>query len=38
VTVGIDAHGNSLFDTLQAEARDRMPGILDALAASRSKG
>jgi fumarate hydratase subunit beta len=38
VTVGIDAHGNSLFETLQAQARARMPGILDALAASRSAG
>jgi fumarate hydratase subunit beta len=38
VTVGIDAHGNSLFDALQAQARDRLPGILEALAASRSSG
>ena len=36
VTVGIDAHGNSLFDTLQTQARDRMPGILEALAAHRA--
>ncbi|MBP0464007.1 fumarate hydratase C-terminal domain-containing protein [Roseomonas sp. PWR1] len=35
VTVGIDAHGNSLFETLQAQARDRMEGILATLAASR---
>jgi fumarate hydratase subunit beta len=38
VTVGIDAHGNSLFDSLQAQAQDRMAGILEALAASRAKG
>lgn len=38
VTVGIDAHGNSLFDSLQAEARTRMAGILEGLAASRAAG
>ena len=38
VTVGIDAHGNSLFDSLQAEAQQRMPSILAALAASRAPG
>ena len=31
LTVGIDAHGNSLFDTLQEQAQDRMPAILDAI-------
>lgn len=36
VTVGIDAHGNSLFDQLQEQARQRMPGILAELAASRA--
>jgi fumarate hydratase subunit beta len=36
LTVGIDAHGNSLFDTLQQQARDRMPGILARLAADRA--
>lgn len=35
VTVGIDAHRRSLFDALQAQARDRMGGILETLAASR---
>ena len=38
VTVGIDAHGNSLFDSLQTQAQQRMPGILEALAASRATG
>ncbi|WP_270933186.1 fumarate hydratase C-terminal domain-containing protein [Falsiroseomonas oryzae] len=37
VTVGIDAHGNSLFDTLQARARERMPEILARLAADREQ-
>jgi fumarate hydratase subunit beta len=36
VTVGIDAQGNSLFDTLQAEAQSRMEGILAQLAADRA--
>ena len=35
VTVGIDAHGNSLFDTLQARARERLPGIMQQLAEDR---
>ncbi|WP_431305690.1 fumarate hydratase C-terminal domain-containing protein [Sediminicoccus sp. BL-A-41-H5] len=34
VTIGIDAHGNSLFDSLQAQAKARMAGILEGLAAS----
>lgn len=36
VTVGIDAKGNSLFDTLQSRARERMDDILGQLAADRS--
>jgi len=36
VTVGIDAHGNSLFDRLQAAAGGRMDAILAQLAADRS--
>jgi fumarate hydratase subunit beta len=36
VTVGIDAHGNSVFDTLQAQARDRLDAILDQLATDRA--
>jgi fumarate hydratase subunit beta len=36
VTVGIDAHGRSLFDELQAQARARMEGILERLAADRA--
>jgi fumarate hydratase subunit beta len=35
LTVGIDAHGNSLFDTLQAGAASRMPGILAQLEKDR---
>ena len=31
VTVGIDAQGNSLFETLSAQAADRMPEILAQL-------
>lgn len=38
VTVGIDAHGNSLFDTLQAQAHSRMEDILATLTASRQGG
>ena len=38
VTVGIDAHGNSLFDTLSAQASARLPGILDQLARDRAAG
>jgi fumarate hydratase subunit beta len=36
LTVGIDAHGNSLFDTLQQQAADRMPAILARLDADRA--
>ncbi|CEJ12758.1 L(+)-tartrate dehydratase subunit beta [bacterium YEK0313] len=31
VTVAIDAHGNSLYESLQASAEARMPAILDAV-------
>lgn len=36
LTVGIDAHGNSLFETLHGTAQDRMPAILDRLARDRA--
>ena len=36
VTVGIDAHGNSLFETLSAQAQDRMPEILARLDRDRA--
>jgi fumarate hydratase subunit beta len=36
VTVGIDAHGNSLFETLSAGAQDRMPEIMAQLARDRA--
>ncbi|MBR0641510.1 fumarate hydratase C-terminal domain-containing protein [Plastoroseomonas hellenica] len=35
VTVGIDAHGNSLYDSLSQEAEARLPGIMEQLAAAR---
>lgn len=35
VTVAIDAHGNSLYSTLQDTARARLPGILSDLATAR---
>ena len=35
LTVGIDAHGNSLYDTLHQGAATRMPAILAALRAER---
>lgn len=38
VTVAIDAHGNSLYEMLQDTARDRLPGILEKLAARRGEG
>ena len=34
-TVGIDAHGNSIFADLSAQARSRKPDILRALGAAR---
>jgi fumarate hydratase subunit beta len=37
VTVGIDAHGNSLYDTLQSRAQSRLPQILARLAAARGQ-
>jgi fumarate hydratase subunit beta len=36
LTVGIDAHGNSLFETLQQQAADRLPSILARLDAERA--
>ncbi|HEY9568324.1 MAG TPA: fumarate hydratase C-terminal domain-containing protein [Thalassobaculum sp.] len=35
LTVAIDAHGNSLYDTLQDQAENAMPRILDDLRAAR---
>ncbi|PZW45953.1 fumarate hydratase subunit beta [Humitalea rosea] len=35
LTVGIDAHGNSLYDQLQDDARARLPEIMAGLAAAR---
>jgi fumarate hydratase subunit beta len=35
LSVGIDAHGNSLFETLRADAARRMPDILARLAQDR---
>ena len=35
LTVGIDAHGNSLYDTLHDDAAARMPQIMAALRAER---
>jgi fumarate hydratase subunit beta len=36
LTVGIDAHGNSLFDSLQRQAAERLPDILARLDADRA--
>jgi fumarate hydratase subunit beta len=36
-TVGIDAHGNSLYDGLQQAAEDRLPEIMNALNAARAE-
>ena len=36
LTVGIDAHGNSLFRDLTAQAEERMPAILEQLAQDRA--
>jgi fumarate hydratase subunit beta len=36
LTVGIDAHGNSLFDSLRQQAADRLPEILARLDAERA--
>lgn len=36
LTVGIDAHGTSLFDSLQQRAKDRLPEILARLDAERA--
>ena len=35
-TVGIDAHGNSIYDGLQDRAKQRLPEILNALARERA--
>jgi fumarate hydratase subunit beta len=37
LVVGIDSHGNSSFERLGREARDRMPEILAGLDAARAK-
>lgn len=37
VTVGIDAHGESLFDSLSARAESRMPEIMAQLARERAE-
>ncbi|WP_431272553.1 fumarate hydratase C-terminal domain-containing protein [Dankookia sp. P2] len=37
VTVGIDAHGNSLYGDLSQAAADRLPAIMADLAAARAK-
>jgi fumarate hydratase subunit beta len=36
-TVGIDAHGNSLYDTLAQDAAQRLPDIMDGLATARRR-
>ena len=36
LTVAIDAHGNSLYDDLSRNAKERLPGILDRLKAGRA--
>ncbi|VCU70467.1 L(+)-tartrate dehydratase subunit beta [Pigmentiphaga humi] len=36
-TVGIDAHGNSLYRTLREDAQQRLPGILDELDRQRAQ-
>jgi fumarate hydratase subunit beta len=35
VTVAIDAHGNSMYQNLQHQASDKLPGILQELEAAR---
>jgi fumarate hydratase subunit beta len=37
VTVGIDAHGHSLYGDLSQSAADRLPAIMADLAAARAK-
>ncbi len=37
-TVGIDAHGNSLYDQLQESAEQKLPAILAQLKAAREQG
>jgi fumarate hydratase subunit beta len=36
LTVAIDAHGNTLYDNLQAEARQKLPDILAELNRARA--
>lgn len=36
LTVAIDAHGNSTYDLLARDARDRMPDILERMRAART--
>lgn len=36
LTVGIDAHGRSLYDELSAAARARLPGLLEELSEART--
>lgn len=36
VTVAIDAHGNSMYEQLTQAARDRLPGILETMRATRT--
>ena len=35
LTVGIDAHGNSLYRDLRRQAEERLPAILENLSAAR---
>jgi fumarate hydratase subunit beta len=37
LTVGIDAHGNSLYDALGQRAAERLPALLDELRAAREQ-
>lgn len=36
-TVGIDAHGNNVYEDLQRQARRKLPEIMDALNKARGK-
>ena len=38
LTVAIDAHGNTLYDNLQAEAKQKLPEILAELNRARAAG
>jgi fumarate hydratase subunit beta len=35
LTVGIDAHGNSLYRDLRQQAQERLPAILEHLSTAR---